>query len=340
MRVTSMKTFNFIFLISILFLFSQCTLDRISGSSDNSITEEDLQAATLILGDAITTSSGGVFLSVQDAIAIVSGQGVYPKVAPSNNVKSKFNYIGNQRTRYEPETGTHIVTFDRWGQRDMEHERDSLNYIYRDLKGNFVEYPMEQREIIETVSYSGFKWGTIQEGEYIVDAAGYYNFITTKFSEYERNSNFFFSSTPNKSNTIPFEGNHSGSGYIEYPKTDLENLSRYYELSMSFLNIELVINEEVREVKAAKANFEVARENELLIDFIGGLSWEMKTWSNPEKMELPVIVNGTISFSGNGEALVRFDSSNETIVIDLTPAQEANDDIKLVDMPSTENRER
>ncbi|MFA5667980.1 MAG: hypothetical protein WC967_01960 [Balneolaceae bacterium] len=340
MRVTSMRTFHFIYLISILFLFSQCTLDPINGSGNNTITEEDLEAATLILGDAISSNSGGVFLSVQDAIAIVSGQGVYPKVAPQNNSKSKFNYIGNHRTRYVPETGTHIVTFDRWGRGEMEHERDSLNYIYRDLKGNFVEYPMEQRDMIESVSYSGFKWGTIQEGEYIVDAAGNYNFITSKYSQYERNSNFFFTTTPNASNTVPFEGNHTGSGYIEYPKTDIENLNRYYELTMNFLNIELQVKEDDQEGRTAKSYAEVAPRNRLLLDFIGGLSWEMKTWSNPEKMDAPVIVSGTMSFNGNYEALVRFDSSNETMVIDLTPAQEVNEDIKLVDMPSTERKER
>lgn len=337
-----MRTFHFIFLISILFLFSQCTLDRIGGSGDNTITEEDLEAATLILGDAITANSGGVFLSVQDAIAIVSGQGVYPKVAPQAKMKSKFNFIGNYDSRYEPETGTHIVTFDRWGRGEMDHERDSLNYIYRDLKGNFVEYPMEQREIIETISYSGFKWGTIQEGEYIVDAAGYGNFITTKYSDYTRNSNFFFStSVPNTTNTIPFEGNHSGSGYIEYPKTDLENLSRYYELSMSFLNIELLLKEDMREIEGDDVLvYAQAERTRLLLDFIGGLSWEMKTWSNPEKIDLPVIVNGTMSFSGNGEALVRFDSSNETMVIDISPVQEVYVETTTTDMPPTEKKER
>lgn len=275
-----------------------CTLDRVSGSTNSIITEADLEAATLILGESISGNNSGVYLSVQDALAIISQSGFSPKEISSKKAKVNYDQISNFRTRYNQETGIHIVTFERSTENRLKNESDSLQYIYRDQNGDFVAFPREQQNLIESISFSGNKIGNIR--------------TTTTTSSFERQNDFFIPSTSNENNTITLNGIHLGSGFTTVEDPDGQSLQRYYELTFNFLNIEIeqFLND----------------QNQITdFNFIGGLKWVLQTWNSPEKTTDPITLDGTMSFIGDGTVLVRFNEIEGIIKLDVQTGQVISD---------------
>jgi hypothetical protein len=292
-----MRISAYIFIVVFLILQTNCTLDRVSGSNANTLTEEDLEAATLILGESISSNNSGVYLSVQDLLAIISESGYTPKINPSSLNKYKYDQITNYRSRYNQDTGVHTVTFQRSDEQRLKSESDSLRYIYRDQNEDYVAFPREQQSLIETINYSGIKEGTIRD-------AG-------KTSTFVRENEFFISNLTSAEEILSLEGIHLGNGFINIENADGQSLQRYYELSFTFLNtqIERMLN-----------------DRNQIIDFsiIGGLNWEIESWNTPEKLTESTIMSGTQSFVGDGTVIVRFNGADTTLLLDVETGQQIN----------------
>lgn len=291
-----MKSITYISLAWLLLvILPNCTLDRVSGSSNDVITDADLETATLILGESISGNNSGVYLSVQDAVSIISQSGFTPKRASKMATKTKYDQISNFRTRYDQDTGVHTVTFERSSQNPFKTESDSLLYIYTDQQGDFIAFPREQQDLIETISYLGFKEGRINSGP--------------RISTFERRNDFLISNVSDDSNPLPLQGIHVGTGLnrIESAAGDAEQ--NYYELIFNFLNIEI------------ERSF--GDQNQIQdFNLIGGLSWELNLWNSPEKLTEATSISGTMSFTGDGNVLVRFNGIDEVTNIDVETGQE------------------
>lgn len=292
-----MRISAYIFITVFLVSLANCTLDRVNGSNANTLTEEDLETATLILGEAISSNTSGVYLSVQDLLAIISESGFTPKINPISSNKYQYDQIINFRSIYNPDTGVHTVTFERVDEQRQKSESDSLRYIYRDQNGDFVEFPREQQSLIETINYSGIKEGTVRD-------AG-------KTSSFVRENEFFISNLSSTEETLSLEGVHSGNGSISIQSADGESWQSYYELTFTFLNIQIV---------------RILNDRNEIIDFsiIGGLNWEIETWNSPEKLTKSTIISGTQSFIGDGTVVVRFNEADTIIVLDVETGQQIN----------------
>lgn len=273
-----------------ILLFSQCTLDRINGSSSNLLTEADLQAATLIIGESLSANNSGVFLSVQDALAIISQSGFRPKQTAKNTLDTGYDQITDYNSSYNRETGVHTVTFRRVAENNLKIENDTLLYVYRDSVNNFVNFPQEQQSLIRSINYSGIKQGTIQSN--------------TNFTTFRRENDFAIAPISVGGSIFPIEGAHFGSGYTRHEQPDLQENDQYYELSFQFLNVSIF-------------NEYGDRNQHTGFSLIGGLSWELKSWETPKKTTAKFSVNGTITLGDNDTALIRFNGSSTIQEIDI-----------------------
>ncbi len=283
-------------LICIVFLAS-CTLDRVQGSNNEVVTEEMLQQAAQILGSTVSSSEGGVLLSVSDALALISENGYNSNSPGASKVRSdrlaEMSNVYNLRMGYNEKTGFYTVTFMRYGNNDRTQESDTLRYIFRDLKGNEVMYPREQFNQIESIRYSGVKHGRI--------------YGKTEQSFYERHNEFFISELLSDTTalTYPVEGNHTGNGAIltMAPNQEIPD-SMFYSVNYDFLNV-------VIQGKMGRKN--------MISDFIltGTAQFQYSVWEqNVAQPEHPQIT-GTITFNSHGTALYKLEQSSKRILINL-----------------------
>lgn len=283
-------------LIAILF-FSQCTLDRINGSSADLLTEADLQAATLIIGESLSANNSGVFLSVQDALAIITQTGYKPKQTNKLKAASGYDVVTDYNSSYNERSGVHTVSFRRLAENNLKEEIDTLQYIYKDSLGNFVLYPNEQRDLIQSINYLGTKEGNIR--------------TTTKITQFNRVNEFSISPITLKAPSFPLEGIHNGSGFTRYEQPDLQSDNIYYELSLQFLNV-TVLNE-----YPPQSRFST-------FSLIGGASWKLSAWDSPKKATAKYEISGTITLEEQNTAIIRFNGSSVFKQIDVLTGKPIN----------------
>lgn len=323
-----------LFFLAILAAGSNCTLEPFNGGSDTMVTEEDLESATLILGDALSDESGGIFLSVQDAINIITGNSIYPKANPQqdetgDNPRAKLVFQSNYTTSYNEKTGTHIITFQRWSEDELSTEHDSLNYIYRDINGDFIAWPSDSSMDVESISFEGFKEGRHQESRGMFNEDGFYESEPIKTNVYSQRSAFLITGLSARNNVYPIEGSHTTQGFVQYFEKDKTNLNRYFELEMDLLNVtvhaEPVICEEVRRTP----DMAVGCGQKAKTDFEGEAVLEMKTWNNPEKRDTPVSFSGMVQFNGDGTATINFRESDTPVSIKTSTERERSTEIEV-----------
>lgn len=131
-----MRSFLFTAALLITVFISGCRLNNVQGSTNEIVTEEDLLAATQILGESISTANGGVVLSINDALALLSEFGYNSNSAAKKKLKNAamFDVILNLEMNHNPDTGFFTVTFQRMAENGTKSEMDTLQYIFRDLE--------------------------------------------------------------------------------------------------------------------------------------------------------------------------------------------------------------
>ena len=208
-----------------------CTLDQIPGSSSDVITEEDLMAATQILGASVSSNYGGVVLSLSDALALISQSG-YDSSGVAGKIMLEpegFQAVSNLQMGYNQKTGFYTVTFQRFGADDSQFETDTLLYVFRNVEGEDIIYPREQSQLIESIRFSSDRQGRI--------------FSQTEEFTYQRNDEFLVTEVRSDSieNTLPVVGSHKSSGSTIERTTQQETISsQYFETEFEFLNIILL----------------------------------------------------------------------------------------------------
>ncbi|MDR9417087.1 MAG: hypothetical protein RI564_12450, partial [Gracilimonas sp.] len=116
---------NSIFLLILTaVLLSACTLGDVSDDLKNQeLTPEEIEAASQILGQALSDDNEGVFSSLNDALTTVSSSGFGSESRmkmddDDDEEEESDNYSGrggehNYQHDYDRQTGTHTISFDR-----------------------------------------------------------------------------------------------------------------------------------------------------------------------------------------------------------------------------------
>lgn len=266
----------------IILFFSGCTLSGIDKENSSEITEEDLEAASQILGESLSDDNSGIMSSLNDAVTTISQDGfVRTTAAKGDDDNSGRGRETDITYNYNPETGTHTLTFKREITRSeyFKSVTDTLKYIFTDTNGEFISAPRLQRDKVETIDYKGKRDGMIE--------------TPLKNSFFSRQDTFLIDGVSEASSILSIDGVHNGQGRMSGETEDGNTLSRSYEVEINFLNIEI-----------DKA---IAQENQSLEEGVTGtLSWEMHIEKQRNGNNSVKTIRGTIEMNGDGTALLRF----------------------------------
>lgn len=284
-------------LIAVLFLISGCSINGID-KQDQEITEEDLQAASEILGESLSDETSGVMGSLNDALTGISSDGFVRVSSPKSVVddddednsgrgrESNFSYS------YDPQTGTHTLSFMRTVDKPnfAKSVIDTLKYIFTAENGDFIVFPRANRERIETIDYKGFREGTLNS--------------LNRNSFFVRKDTFLIDGVSDASNILFIDGVHNGEGNFEGTTDDGNTLKRDYTLEVNFLNLEI--------------DKSMVKQNQNLQEGVTGtLTYELIVEKTRNGSSSTKTIRGTIEMNGDGTALLRFERFSKLFQINL-----------------------
>lgn len=290
---------NTVTIFLVILSLGACSID--GNDEKSSISEEDLYAASQIIGESLSDQKDGVFSSLVDAFEIPSQEG-FNKIATGSLDESILNLTPNSREEnytyfYNPVTGIHATSFKRESnegdaQRTMAAD---LKYIFKDAGGNYIEHPENNREAIEIVKYTGTREGSI--------------ITPDKSSSYERTDDYLIDGLAGES-SITIAGKHMGIGSFQGKTKNGERFDRDYSLDLNFLD-----------VRIDKVLFE--NNYNLEQGVTGALSHSVTI---NQQNGVPVDFSGIVEFAGDGTALLKFKGFQDIFTIKLIEGVPLGDD--------------
>lgn len=280
-------------LMAFLLIFSGCSISGID-KQDEEITEEDLQAASQILGESLSDETSGVMGSLNDALTTISSDGFVrtgaAKADDDDNSGRGREY--NFSYSYDPATGLHTLAFKRSVSKEnfSKSVTDTLKYIFTDNSGNFIAYPRANKDRIETIDFKGFREGTVNSPE--------------RNSFFVRNDTFLIDGVSDASSILAIDGVHNGEGNFEGTTDEGVQLERDYTLEINFLEIQI--------------NKALVQENQSLVQGVTGtLTYELVVNKTQNGSSSSKTIRGTIEMNGDGTALLRFERFQKLFRISL-----------------------
>lgn len=276
-----------------LIIASGCSLSGVDNSTED-VTEEDLQAASQILGESLSDETSGVMGSLNDAVTTISSDGFVRTSAAKGDEDDnsgrgrEFNFSYS----YDPATGTHTLAFKRAvTEPDFSKSvTDTLKYIYTDNSGSFIAFPKANKERIETIDFKGFREGSLNSPR--------------RNSFFVRNDTFLIDGVSEASNTLLIDGVHNGQGNFEGTNEEGIQLERDYTLEINFLDIQI--------------DKPTVQKNQSLVQGVTGtLTYELVVTKTQNGSSSTKTIRGTIEMNGDGTALLRFERFRKLFQINL-----------------------
>jgi hypothetical protein len=289
--------------LALFLITASCTIDDVSGTNNETITEEDLQAAGEILGESLSSDNSGILLSLTDALTNFSNTGFTSSQNKTGTPATQDDRSGRGEETdyaysYDEESGIHTISFNREVNRPLFNKTviDTLNYIFKDASGTLIEAPDTEAERIEFINYNANR-----EGEILTPR---------KNSFFVRTDTFLIDGVSDATAMLSIDGVHNSNGHIEVDKPAENNIvERSYDLEVNFLNIEIE--------KPSSGPIDLST------GVTGSLSWEMNIEKTANGNSTSKTLRGTVEMSGDGTALLRFQNLFKRFQINLT-----NGDVK------------
>lgn len=278
-----------VLLVLIILLAAGCTLDGLDDEINNSITDEDLEAASQILGESLSSDNSGLMLSLNDALTTASSDGFTRNSSngafqknTGSSTQDDDSGRGNETNfsySYDPETGVHTVSFTRKVDRPLfsKEVNDTLKYIFTDSEGAFIEFPRREKQRIESIDYTGYRKGSTD--------------TPTKTSSFQRTDTLLINGVSSGSSILQIDGVHNGDGRFRAERSNGDFREPAYQLEINFLNIEI--------------DKSIAQQG-LEDGVTGTLTWQMTIKKNTNGNQSTKTLTGTIEMNGDGTALLRF----------------------------------
>ena len=277
MKTSTNKTLLFAALISLGFACTSVNNSEIS----EAISEQDLEAASQIIGETVSSENSGAMSSIYDALSTVGASGISYNDTQAKAVEDDNSGRGRENNfsySYDAATGTHTIDFNRSISRGefSKSVNAHLEYIFTDLQDDFIEFPRVDRDSIEAVDYKGTKSGSL-DGPF-------------RDSEFTRIDTLVVTGIHSSSPVFGIDGTHAGSGNRSGMLDDGTEVSRSYSVNIDFQNIAI-----------DKAT---VQENGNLEEGVTGTLTYNMTFVNTEGEER--VLEGEIVLEGDGTALLRF----------------------------------
>ncbi len=272
-------------------IISACTLSDFSDDPVNEqLTAEEIEAASQIMGQALSDDSDGLFSSLNDALANISSDNFENQARfkgdddDDDDDRNDYSGRGSERNYqydYNRATGMHTVSFEREIQRPHFQKSLSavLTYIFTDESGKFIAAPRKNRERIETIDFTSSKTGSTVN--------------RFRSSEFSRADTFAIAGVSAASPILSLDGIHYGNGTFNGVTKNGDTFQRSYVNNIQFLDIQ--INKD-----------SVAANRSLSQGVTGTLTYEMSIFKSNNGQENSKTVNGTIEMTGDGSALLKF----------------------------------
>ncbi|MEQ8526039.1 hypothetical protein [Gracilimonas sp.] len=298
-------------LVVLAAMLSACTLDDISDDINNQeLTAEEIEAASQIMGQALSDDNDGVFSSLNDALTNVSSSGF----GSDNQMKGYQDHDdddhsgrgreSNYQYEYDPETGTHTISFDREVNNPNFQKSLSavLTYVFTDLNGEYIAAPRMNRERIENIDFTSDKTGTTQN--------------RFKSSEFSRADTFSITGVSSASSILTIDGNHYGNGSIDGVTREGDTFERSFVNEINFLDIQ--VNKDT-----------VAAYGSLTQGVTGTLTYELNLFRSSNGEGSSKTISGTIEMDGDGTALLRFANINRLFKVNLRTGFVSDNEIDI-----------
>ena len=317
-----MKTLSRINILSVLAIALMVSFAACSSVNNEveTISDEDLEAAAQIVATTLSDEESGMMSSMYDALSDVDDSGI--TYGESNSTKFKYgetttsgpsyrdpNHPGGRNGRgvernfvheYDSTTGIHSISFTR----TVDNERISKSIsvaqeiIYTDLDGSFVAEPRLNRADVNSISHSGTVTGT-SESRY-------------RSSNFTNQNDYELTGLHESVSELTMNGTHKGAGSMEATTRDSIEISRSYEVNMTFENV--VIN---KDTVLANGSLENATSGTLTYTMVMSKTID----GVPEETEL----EGTIDLEADGTAILKFKAFTKVISIYLETGEVLED---------------
>jgi hypothetical protein len=264
-----------IIFMAVLFAGYACT-DTVTNTNDTENTEEQFNAVKTIVSDALSDQSEGFMASLYDLTAKLGQNGL--QYRNNRNNRPWTGPFSNYGHTYDPETGIHTIKYRRGFIRNEVSKllEVELQYLFLDAENGFIEFPVQDKELIETIGFNGVKSG--------------HHTGPVRSAEFERTANWLLEGFGASSPFMTLAGNqsHTGSMTFEGPEN---TASRVY--SMNFNLVDITIDKPSGE----------GDDLEFLVT--GLIEYEIEVVTIRNGNEITRNHSGTIELNGDGTALLR-----------------------------------
>ncbi len=282
-------------------LLSACSLN-VDVDQSNTITREDVDAVSQIIGESLSDENSGITGSLYDAITDITSSGFAPGLKRLKQAGHDDNTGRGQEQNisysYNPVTGEHRLSFERRVTRTgfIKQVADTVRYVYTDETGRFIASPETQAGQIRTINFKGSRDGNIE--------------TPFRTSFFVRRDTFLIDGVGDSSELLVIDGVHRGSGSFQgISSVDSSMIERNYELEVNFLNVEL------NQVTAEQTGVEQAIKGALTYSLI---------ISDPNSADVSRTVRGSIDLVGDGTATLRLTEQESLFLVNLDNGQVTN----------------
>ncbi|MCH8566710.1 MAG: hypothetical protein LAT67_00545 [Balneolales bacterium] len=253
-------------------------IKSVDESEPESSTNEDLNMVLGIVGNALSSRDEGLISNLLDLTADLDSEGLnYRYQSFDNPNRGPF---GNFLRDYDPETGVHSIKYRRGVDRPSFKSllQVRLGYIFKDIEGNFIEFPNEMSHEIESITFRGIRDG-FAEGEH-------------RRSEFERTAQWQLDGAGPESEAMSLSGSQQHKGNMSLKnRNDGVRASRDYTALFNLKDITIQKpvegDEYIEAMVTGNIDYEIA----------------IKAMRNGETETRNF--RGTIELNGSGEALLR-----------------------------------
>jgi hypothetical protein len=298
-------TTGLLYLAFIALIFNACSI----GTNPNIKTpsEQEIQLASSVVSQTLASNSDGLMSSIYDLTGTVTPNGfIYDDEAntqlsedstnivtdnpDSNNGDNNRGNDSNFQISYNPETGVHLIEF----QRDLNNKNLNkslhlkLEYVYRDTLGIFIRFPLPS--ITESIDYKGLREGELQ--------------TKNKHSQFTRVDTLYFSGLQDKSNNLIINGSHYAKGEIQQTQGNGSEIDKKFRIHLNLINVTV--------------NKDSLYHNSNLESAINGiLNYDLTFHQVNDTSKVDSHLKGSINLTGNGYALLKFVNFSKRFLINL-----------------------
>ncbi|MDX1590400.1 MAG: hypothetical protein R3283_00475 [Balneolaceae bacterium] len=267
------------------------------------LTEEEIELTGEIVAESLSGQRGGLVATMYDAFSNVSQDGisytgsVQAEGAPVAENDIKRSGESNWSVEYDPETGEHAITFNRYYEGPFVTKSLSVQnkYIFTNPDGEFLEFPRRDQNEIETIDFKGMKSGSVESER--------------KSSSFTRVDTLFTSGLYSESPILTMEGSHDGEGDMTVQLRRADGVAeRSYQVRLNLIDVQID-----KAVVQANGNLEEG--------VTGLITYEIQLQQSMSGENREKTITGTIEMTGDGTALLRFDRITKVLRLGLSDGE-------------------